>query len=309
MTTKPALPLLLLIGIAALAPAHNALSQVADDALTEEPVRRYSVELIVFTYDSSVSSGTEVFVADKPEADPTQESPRYYGDVPDSDVSEVDRDRAFGDRLDASGELAATGADKLEPDDDTLNLLLRTSSLNLRILNRDELTLVAEHDKLQRLDAYQPVLWTGWEQDVREEADTAAVDLRRLGSLPLSMSGTMKLYLGRFLHLVADVKMEAPGSRAASAPRAYRARPARAFDRSFDYSADSPPDTRPVYYRIQDDRIMKSGDLRYYDHPKFGILAKLTRQEDAPLATPPDDTGALQPAVPQRMDNSGSGPR
>ena len=36
----------------------------------------------------------------------------------------------------------------------------------------------------------------------------------------------------------------------------------------------------PVYYRIQEDRILKNGELRYYDHPKFGVLAKVTRVEE-----------------------------
>ena len=37
---------------------------------------------------------------------------------------------------------------------------------------------------------------------------------------------------------------------------------------------------RPVHYRIQEDRIFKSGETRYFDHPKFGVLAKITRWEE-----------------------------
>jgi hypothetical protein len=36
----------------------------------------------------------------------------------------------------------------------------------------------------------------------------------------------------------------------------------------------------PVFYRISEDRILRSGELRYYDHPKFGLLAKVTRVEE-----------------------------
>ena len=35
-------------------------------------------------------------------------------------------------------------------------------------------------------------------------------------------------------------------------------------------------------YAIREDRIFKSGDLRYFDHPKFGVLAKITRVEEEP---------------------------
>ncbi|MGB5689254.1 MAG: CsiV family protein, partial [Woeseiaceae bacterium] len=46
-----------------------------------------------------------------------------------------------------------------------------------------------------------------------------------------------------------------------------------------------------VRYRIQENRILKSGELRYYDHPKFGLLAAVIRieEEDEDL----DDSGEL----------------
>jgi hypothetical protein len=31
---------------------------------------------------------------------------------------------------------------------------------------------------------------------------------------------------------------------------------------------------------INENRILKNGELRYYDHPKFGVLAKVTRVEE-----------------------------
>jgi hypothetical protein len=36
----------------------------------------------------------------------------------------------------------------------------------------------------------------------------------------------------------------------------------------------------PVRYRIKENRILRSGELRYFDHPKFGVLAKATRVEE-----------------------------
>ena len=48
--------------------------------------------------------------------------------------------------------------------------------------------------------------------------------------------------------------------------------------RSSASSAEMGP--APVRYRITEDRIFKSGDLRYFDHPKFGVLAKITRVEE-----------------------------
>jgi hypothetical protein len=36
-----------------------------------------------------------------------------------------------------------------------------------------------------------------------------------------------------------------------------------------------------VRYRIQENRIVKNGEIRYFDHPKFGVIAKVTRVEVA----------------------------
>lgn len=44
---------------------------------------------------------------------------------------------------------------------------------------------------------------------------------------------------------------------------------------------DENPDTGPVSYRIYEKRRMKSGELNYYDHPKFGMLLLVT-----PVASP-----------------------
>ena len=40
----------------------------------------------------------------------------------------------------------------------------------------------------------------------------------------------------------------------------------------------------PVRYRIVEDRIMKTGDIRYFDHPRFGVIAKVTRPEEEPAS-------------------------
>jgi hypothetical protein len=277
----------------------------AEDVEAEEPVRRYSVELILFSYSDSVSAGTEIFV---PDALPEPPMPDTSMDVPGagfpretrtdpgslarSDNSSVDESDVpeYGDMV------LLPAAENLG--EETLATIPETRSVNLRVLAADELTLTEVHEKLLRLDAYRPVLWTGWEQDVREEAETPAIRLRRLGNLPLQYSGDLKLYLGRFLHLVADLQMEAPAT--AYGQRSYRARPPAAFGQDYGFAPDGYGREAPVYYRIDDDRIMKSGDLRYFDHPKFGMLATLTRVEetDDPPGTEEELTvPGIQPAV------------
>ncbi len=51
----------------------------------------------------------------------------------------------------------------------------------------------------------------------------------------------------------------------------------------------------PIRYRIFEDRIVKNGDVRYFDHPKFGVIAKITRFEEPEEEEFIDDTDDLLP--------------
>ena len=273
---------------------------------TEESPRRYSVELILFTYDASVSAGTEVFVPDAaPETaveDAASTSDLYPGEpvpgleadaeiFPGPGYPEDDESiPSYGDMvlMPGPGNLAE---EELEP-------IMSADSIELRVLTGEELTMAAIHEKLLLLDAYRPVLWSGWTQIVREDDETPVVRLRRLGNLPLDIDGELKLYLSRFLHLVVDVSMQAPSVQL----------DARRFGESPFAINDYGYETPPVYYRIRDDRILRSEDIRYFDHPKFGILAKLTRVDEPPEGdleadAPVDPTvaadGRPSPAAPQ----------
>ena len=97
---------------------------------------------------------------------------------------------------------------------------------------------------------------------------------------PDGLDGSLRLYLGRFLHLVVELELDAPIAR-----DEINASPRYGDDRSVneygDFGAVPPP-----RYRIFEDRILKSGELRYFDHPKFGVLAKASRVEEIPDETP-----------------------
>ena len=55
--------------------------------------------------------------------------------------------------------------------------------------------------------------------------------------------------------------------------------------------------TPPVKYTILEDRIFRNGEIRYYDHPKSGVLARITRvEEEEPEEPPMTDELFLLPA-------------
>jgi hypothetical protein len=138
----------------------------------------------------------------------------------------------------------------------------------MTLLARDNYTLRDVYRKLQELDAYRPIMHTAWTQTTIERDLTPPIRLRMLGDAPLHLDGNLTLYLSRYLHLVVDLALDADVQPVA---------PQAAANNIFVFSDKPELQPAPVRYRIFEDRIFKSGDLRYFDHPKFGVLAKVTR--------------------------------
>ena len=199
-----------------LAPMAANAQALQEDA--EQEPRRYTVEMIVFTYAQDIGTGGEVFVAD-----------------PSPDEAAALRDNGFAR------------------------------------LRRSDFTMGDIRGRLDRLDAYRPVMHFGWTQATYPAELTRSIKLRSLTSPAGGFNGTVKLYLSRFLHLVVDLQMDADAERMTGtlAPAA------------------------PLRYHIQEDRIFRSGELRYFDHPKFGVLAKVSRVEEADDAEAPDNRELL----------------
>jgi len=128
------------------------------------------------------------------------------------------------------------------------------------LLDEADFQLDETMGRMERLEVYEPVMHFGWTQATWPEEQTEAISLHRFARPPADLDGNLTLYLSRYLHLVVDLQMEAPYT--------------RMYDRE---ELNAQPS---AYYRIQENRILKNGELRYYDHPKFGVLAKVTRVED-----------------------------
>lgn len=223
---------------------------------TLEPIRRYSVELIIFVYDESVSSGTEIWLAEEGAIEPERRA--GFG-------------RIFGDRAGELAEIEAPAISRAYMD------------IELERLDRKEFTMNGIYDKLDKLDAYQPLVHAGWTQSTFDKAVTAPIPLRTLARSPPWLDGSLTLYLGRYLHLVVDLTMQSdrdagPGGTGTGLSVDGDSRPRHDYVAIDQYGNPLLP---PVRYRIFEDRIMKNGDIRYFDHPKFGVIAKTTRVEEA----------------------------
>lgn len=232
--------------------AGTAGAQVGTDAETDangemdEP-RRYTVEVIIFRYAEDVFSGNEVFVPER--IDPVPE--------------------AVDEPVDEADVPAVPEVPEIEP----------VFPFYAISLPDDELTMTATFGRLDRLDAYEPLMHFGWTQPTIPEAHTPLLPLARFDTPPPGLDGSLKLYLSRFLHLVVDLSLAATA-------------PGDAYDPAFEAPVPVYGDVRarfpddgflyaPLKYRIFEDRIVKNGETRYYDHPKFGLIAKVTRVEAA----------------------------
>jgi len=225
-----------------------------DELLDEEqvPIKRYTVELIVFSYQENVAVGTELFPADEIE-------------IPTEEIEEIVVEERVRRHPDAVG-------------------------LTSIFLSEEELTMYDVVERLELLDAYEPIMHVGWTQAGLPLQDTDALDLTVFGEPPVGLDGSFTLYLSRYLHLVVDLSMDAPVEVIEIE-----------FDDNSSYAfEDTTPSVGPVRYRIQEDRIVKNGEIRYFDHPKFGVVAKVIRVEETEDddnlddGTPDDDSEALE---------------
>ena len=146
------------------------------------------------------------------------------------------------------------------------------------MFNDDDFTMDGVIRRFEQLDIYQTIMQVGWTQATYPQDETAAIELRTLRVPPWGLDGSFSLYLGRYLHLVIDLALDEPPG-VSEVVAIDRSTSIYGDDRSW-HDIDANREAGPGHYRIQENRIFKSGDIRYFDHPKFGVVAKITRVED-----------------------------
>jgi len=268
-----------------------AAQEATDDELVEEqPIRRYTVEVIVFSYEENVSVGSEIFLPDEPppeeellldeDGNPIlsdEELAPAFSDgmaAADDEVIEADAPPAWAVVLPINTDMDGNPRMPIDSSADAGEL----NPFQLVLLPEEEFTLVDAARQFELLDAYETMMHFGWTQPTFPEEETPAIELRLLAEPPEGLNGTLTLYLSRYLHLVVDLALDAPSNfeeEVVDDDSFFSFSDAR--DRYGDDDAFEP---MPVRFRIQENRILKNAELRYFDHPKFGVLAKVTRVEE-----------------------------
>ena len=241
-----------------------------------EEIRRYTVELIVFEYNESGATDTELFA---PDAVPVEDD--LLAEFPLQEPA--DEEQVYATMPQVIDAQTEDEEDVLPPPFTGEELILNEISTHeqsgLKVLDPSAYVLDAIYDKLVKLDAYTPLVRTAWTQETIEKDLTTPIKLRRLGNSPLRLNGTVSLYLSRYLHLVIDLALDEETAR----PDQYDSAPYygdRRGQSDYAFGYDQETQSALIHYRIAEDRIVRNGELRYYDHPKFGVLAKITRVEE-----------------------------
>ena len=250
--------------------ATAAIGAIAEEPLIEDEIpeiRRYTVEMIIFSYAQNVSAGSEIFVPDAPPPVDLMDDLGLDGDSSLHSVPEIIPEIVPEPEpeIDLQAELEET-----------------TRKYELVMLAEEDFQLVDAYEHLRRLDAYAPLLHFGWTQPTYPEKDTELRPLSSFITPPEGLEGELSLYLSRYLHLAVKLQLDAPTDDAPTDDAVDNTTARRDFsERYADYSEDII--NYPVYYRIDEDRIFRNGELRYFDHPKFGVLAKINRAEEEEL--------------------------
>jgi hypothetical protein len=121
-----------------------------------------------------------------------------------------------------------------------------TPSFEVNELPAAQQSLGAIEGSLRRSAGYRPLAHIGWTQPAqfRGGAEPVVLDAWLAGT---SLSGTVRLSAGRFLHLAL----------------------------SLDYVTDD-----GTLLTIAETRRMRSGERHYFDHPYFGVIAIVTRRAE-----------------------------
>ena len=249
---------------------------VENELLAEEPVvRRYTVELVVFAYTEDISTGTELFIADEPVVEKDELLANDIDDPAAEDSLTSGEDPLADDSVGSNDDDALTDPETEEDLERELPYIL---------LLEEEHTLVDVIERFELLDAYETLFHVAWTQPTYPAEDALPIELHALGEVPEGLNGSITLYLSRYLHLVIDLALDAdeePGYAFEEAVEpAFSFGDPRPQDGIYGYDVNGDASREIVRYRLQENRILKNGEMRYFDHPKFGVLAKVTRIEE-----------------------------
>lgn len=109
--------------------------------------------------------------------------------------------------------------------------------------------------KLRGSRDYRPLLHTAWIQPGYSAEEAPSLALDRIARANGGLRGNVTLHVSRYLHLRLDLSMPATSAAASN-------------------QTSLTLNERPTY-KLSESRRIRSGELHFFDHPKFGVLARI----------------------------------
>ncbi len=253
---------------------------------------RYNVELIVFRHLDQSSNTEETWQPIVPEPVET-EAGAIYGDAfdpaPPENAVEAVVAPAPGT---AAAPLPATELLPAEEEDQPLPvervdfflLDLRHQAPQFVRLPESRFQLDKEYDRLELLDAYQPLIHLAWNQAAYGKSEALAFDIPESTAESSGVSGAVTVYKDRFLHLGLNLEMveATPENTNMDFTDGWQA-PISLLDEPF---RTDEPSRQGTTFSLQESRRIRGDLLQYFDHPKFGVIVKIgladTQRFDSP---------------------------
>lgn len=133
-------------------------------------------------------------------------------------------------------------------------------------IESDELVLDPVYERLVRLDAYSPVLQLAWTQGARGRDVAQPYFISASDTDVTGLSGTIRLYKERYLHLELNLSFRPDAI--GSAEAGFSAEP---LSRRDEVIGALPP----AAHRIRGSRRVRTEEIHYFDHPGFGVIASV----------------------------------
>jgi len=142
-------------------------------------------------------------------------------------------------------------------------------------LPKAQFRLTAQRNALARSAPYRPLAHLAWRQVVPGRQQAKPVELPSWNNNPdrAYVDGLVRVTVERYLHLDLDLRLHLPDSAVQATPQEYGV-----------------PEIR-----LRQQRRMRSKELHYFDHPRFGVIALITPYEPEPE---PQKTDIPSPAQP-----------
>ena len=143
-------------------------------------------------------------------------------------------------------------ADALEIDTTDLDeepTLVEPVVLSFEPLAAEQRRLGEQYQRLRNSRDFRPIVHTAWRQPVYPASQETTLQLSSVaGNTPANLGGEISLFVNRFLHLTLDLQLA--GQRT---------------------GLDS------LVFKLQEQRKMRSAELHFFDHPRFGALALISK--------------------------------